>query len=101
MSDILDKLNNIFNPNLNGVGNAFNANINGFNNFFTNTLPAFWNKTISPIVTNLYHTFIVLPMKLFTTLMEAATQFLSGNMIYIILGVVVVGGIVYYNKKIT
>ena len=90
--------NGIFNPNENGVGDFFKNDVknaldpkkNGFSNFYNNTL--------APLAKNLYATFIEGPMKFIQGLYKAATSLLSGNGLYIIIGAVVIGGIVYYQS---
>ena len=119
---ILDDLKNTFDPSKNGFNKAMDPSKNGFNkamepvgkflnnevkngagNFFKNTVPTFFKDTVGPLVKNLYDTFLVAPMKFINDLFKAGSGLLSGSSLtYLLIGVggiVVIGGIVYYNQK--
>jgi len=99
----LDDLNNIFNPTRNGVADALNPNKNGVANFFKNDVAGFFKGTIGPLVKNIFDTFVTAPMNFIKSLYTAGANLLSGNgLTYLLLGIgglVIVGGVVYYQTN--
>lgn len=103
-----DDLNNIFNPARNGVGSFFQNDVASFfkndvGSFFKNDVLGFLKNDLGPIAKDILHTFsssLMAPTKfitqMFTSLGQGASNILSGNGIYIIVAIVVVGGGVAY-----
>ena len=111
---ILDDLKNTFDPSKNGFNKAMDPTKNGTTKFFNNDVknaldPAkngttkFFNDSVGPVVKSLYDTFFVAPIKFIDDLFKAGSGLLSGSSLtYLLIGVggiVVIGGIVYYNQK--
>jgi len=95
-----DDLNNIFNPARNDVARFFK---NDVASFFKNDVLGFLKNDLGPIAKDILHTFsssLMAPTKfitqMFTSLGQGASNILSGNGIYIIVAIVVVGGGVAY-----
>ena len=109
----LDDLNNMFNPDRNGVGNFFNNDVKSFvtgdlknfitgdlKNFITHDVAGFFKNTVGPVVQNLIDIVVVLPLQMIKNLFSAGNNVLSGNGLYYLIGgifvVTVVGGVIYY-----
>ena len=98
----IDDLNNIFNPERNGVSNFFKDDVASF---FKNDFMGFIKGDILPITKSFLDITVqsfLLPQQLINNLFKSASSIASGNGIYILVfgvaGIAVLGGVMYYKK---